>query len=139
MDALWLSERVCVQHAREVRLPGYLFVQSLVDDPEAWLNDAGFRAEMTEAIAWAERVVRKLMKPAHVYLLRFGESGGYMHFHVIPRTQAVLEGYLSKNQDRAPYSGARIAAWLWESSAAMGYSQHDIEYFVEAAKREADA
>lgn len=139
MSVLWRSGRVQVEHAREIWLPGYLFIQSLSADPDLWLHDPDFRAEVSNALSWAERVVRKVLAPEHVYVLRFGESGGAMHFHLIPRTRAVLAAYLLDHADAAPYNGAKIAAWLWESSASLGYSQRDVELFLRAVRRDADA
>lgn len=135
-EAIWVSQRARIQHARDVLLPGYLFVESLDDDAALWERDATFRHELADAVAVAEGLVARLVAPQRIYVLRFGESGGRMHFHIIPRTQSVLAGYLSMVADSAPYNGAKIAAWLWEHSQRLGHTRAEVTQFIEAARRQ---
>ncbi len=141
MDSLdiWASDLVKISHARSYRLPGYLFVECVSAKP----LDVGSRTKTKEALALAtvraENIVNALLNPQKVYVLRFGESSENEHFHIIPRTDALLRKYLSENADSVPYNGAKITSWLWEHSASLGYTERDINDFVSRARVHAAA
>jgi hypothetical protein len=141
MDSLdiWASDIVKISHARSYRLPGYLFVEGV----SAKLIDSGERIRTKEALALAtvraENIVNELLNPEKVYVLRFGESSANEHFHIIPRSDALLQKYLSENADSAPYNGAKITSWLWENSTSFGYTERDINDFVSRARAHAAA
>lgn len=136
MDSLdiWVSGSVKITHARNYRLPGYLFVEYAFAIP----NDSCVRNDLKDALALAtvkaETIVRTLLNPPKVYVLKFGESSESEHFHVIPRTDTLLQKYLSSNDGVFPYNGAEITSWLWKNSLLLGYSEHEISDFVIRAR-----
>lgn len=136
---IWASDLVKISHARSYRLPGYLFVECV----PAKSLDVCARSKTKEALALAtvraENIVSALLNPQKVYVLRFGESSENEHFHIIPRTDALLQKYLSENDDSAPYNGAKITSWLWERSASLGYAERDINDFISRARVHAAA
>lgn len=131
---IWQSDWVRVSQARSVPLPGYLFVESLSGCTEFDRLDPESGRELQEGIRIAERLVRRLIDPERVYVLKFGEADQHIHFHIVPRTREVLSGYLESTKDTAPYNGARITAWIWEHAGSLGYAPSDIAAFVRAAR-----
>lgn len=87
-----------------------------------------------ECLADAESWIRALEPVTRVYALRFGESDGAVHFHVVPRTQRILDAFLVQRPGEPPHSGARIVDWLWFHQDELGYSDRDIEAWVERAR-----
>ncbi len=136
MDSLTLRTTAYtrVSQARSFRVPGYLIVEPLrrVHSLEE-LTEAE-RADLLDVLAAAERWVRTLMEPERVYQLRFGESDGAVHFHVVPRTTQLLEGYLKSHAEDPPYSGARIVDWVWFHQGELGYTQAEVDEWVERAR-----
>lgn len=139
MDSLdiWAFGPVKITHARNYRLPGYLFVEGASDTPYSIRAQIELKEALALATIKAENLVRALLNPQKVYVLKFGESSEKEHFHIIPRTAALLQHYLSGNDDAFPYNGAKITSWLWAHSSSLGHTEAEIRNFVLSARSHA--
>ncbi len=132
-SVLKVTTHTRVSQARSFRVPGYLIVEprrrvtSLADlQPDE-------RADLMNCLAEAEGWIRSLDPVERVYALRFGESDGAVHFHVVPRTNRILEAFLREHSEEPPYSGARIVDWLWFHQERVGYSEAEVMEWVKRA------
>jgi len=133
---IWTSKSFRIAHAYSYRLPGYLFVENLVDARSLNSLSPEASGELGDALALAERLIHKIIHPERLYILKFGESDDRIHFHLIPRTRKLLDAYLATETDEPPYNGARITAWLWKNADQLGHSTEEIDAFVKTAKAE---
>ena len=115
MDTLVLqtTAHTRVSQARSFRVPGYLIVEPLRRVASLADLSPDERADLMDCLANAEGWIRCLEPVDCVYALRLGESDRAVHFHVVPRTQRILDGFLAEHPGEPPYSGARIVDWLW--------------------------
>lgn len=97
-------------------VPGYLIlkpkkaVQRCSDLPiDTW-------RELGEAISTACRAVEAIIRPERIYIARFGEEVGEIHFHIFPRTRWLLDRYRENiNRPSGPVSGPLIFDWARET------------------------
>jgi diadenosine tetraphosphate (Ap4A) HIT family hydrolase len=131
---IWETENLTVSQAHSYSLPGYLFVESKLAVTSTSGFSASEQSEFFAAVSKAEGVVRGLVSPEKIYVLRFGESSEKVHFHIVPRTRRLLDAYLSACPDSPPYNGARITAWLWQNSQLLGHCTDELSAFISAAR-----
>ena len=115
-------------------MPGYLIVEPLAPCQGLADLDADQAADLLKCLAAAEAATVDLIEPARVYVLKFGEENPRLHFHVVPRTERIRAGYLSEVRDEKPYSGARIADWIWQRHETLGFTDDEVERFVRSAR-----
>lgn len=128
------TEHSTMEQAHSFRVPGYLIVQPKVACRCLAELDPAQAADLFACMARAESVVNELIRPARVYVLKFGEESPQVHFHVIPRTARVEAAYLADVPDGKPYSGARIVDWVWCNHASLGHADDQIQAFVREAR-----
>jgi len=136
---IWESELIRISHSYDFRLPGYLFVENRIGAPSLESFPPNTHGQLGEALRLAEYLVRKIVSPERVYILKFGESDERVHFHVIPRTRKLLDAYLSSENDEPPFNGALITAWVWKNADRLGHTMDEINAFVQRARAESAA
>jgi diadenosine tetraphosphate (Ap4A) HIT family hydrolase len=68
------------------------------------------------ALSRACRLVESVLEPERLYVGRFGEGSGEIHFHVFPRTAWLLQQYRrATDQPTGPVSGPLILDWARET------------------------
>jgi diadenosine tetraphosphate (Ap4A) HIT family hydrolase len=126
-----------LSQAENVRIPGYLIVENVAWKTRFAELTPEEGVELTEILSIAEQILTRILEPERVYVLRFGEEVEGIHFHVVPRTRALLDAYLASVEDSPPYTGAKIVLWAWENHPTLGVVDSDIRDFVAAAREEA--
>ncbi len=82
---IYQTQHWLINHRIDTALPGYLMLGSVAAAND--LSDLPDTAivELGPLLANAQRTMRTVLKPARVYIGRFGHSPGYpVHFHLIP-------------------------------------------------------
>ena len=128
------SEHTTVEQAHSYRVPGYLIVQPKAACTCVSDLSAEQASDLFECLVQAESLVRVIVEPERLYVLKFGEENPQVHFHIIPRTEKLAEAYLTHVPDGRPYNGAKIVAWTWQNHASLGYSDEEIGAFVQQAR-----
>jgi hypothetical protein len=55
------------------------------------------------------------MQPIRIYVARFGEGEGGLHFHILPRTESLTRKYLDEHPThRGTISGPLLLDWARE-------------------------
>lgn len=67
-------------------------------------------AELGPLLARATAAIEKVVQPERVYVIRLGEEVEAIHFHLFPRTRAMLDVY-RKAYPRLAVSGAQLFDW----------------------------
>ncbi len=116
------------------RLPGYLIVEVRGEAERLSQLTAAERADLSDAVAEAERLVHELVAPERVYVAKYAELNPRVHVHVIPRTAALGAAYAAATGDAPPFNGAALTAWLWEHHAGLGHTDAELTAFVERAR-----
>jgi diadenosine tetraphosphate (Ap4A) HIT family hydrolase len=101
-----------VDQSESCTVPGYLVVR-LKGAPVA-LADLGPAAarRVGEMISRAARAIEEVVAPERVYCLAFCELDPSLHFHLFPRTRALLEAYLgATGTSGEPVNGPKLFEW----------------------------
>ena len=89
------NEYFRIEHSYSCAVPGYLIVSptinvnSISELPDSFLKQTGV------SLAAATRLVEEVIKPVKIYCAQFGEEGGYLHFHIFPRSASLTREYLN--------------------------------------------
>lgn len=88
------NEHFIVSQCKTCDIPGYLILEC--KDSASCLSDlpSSAQRELGVLIGQLEFCITKVLNPEKVYLGKFGESGGRIHFHVFPRLPEVTSKYL---------------------------------------------
>jgi len=108
---LYEDEDFLIEHSVFYRIAGLVFVS-----PKA---DARMVAELPRAslrrlggvLAAVERVVAEVMAAENVYVARFGESGGPLHFHVFPRTPEITAEWRAATGSQGSIDAPALVSW----------------------------
>jgi diadenosine tetraphosphate (Ap4A) HIT family hydrolase len=124
-----------LSQAHGFRLPGYLILSS--NTPVSRFSDLPLQADadLGACIRLADTLLHTLLAPERVYVLRFGESIEAIHFHIIPRTNEIALQFSAPDQVQPGLNGADIASWIWHNHDALGYSDMDIDSFIQRARQ----
>ena len=109
---VWDDEFCTVEQAGFCAVPGYLILRvklpasSWADLPQDAARAVGERlARVTSAIETVTRAER-------VYCLSFGELDRRLHFHLFPRTAAILADYWrATGTENVPVNGPAVFEW----------------------------
>ena len=129
------STHFSINQARSYCVPGYLIVECKTGRTHLGELDAAGEQDLLNCLAEAERLVREIIAPERIYVLKFGEADAKLHFHVVPRTDRIARAYLAEVDDEAPYRGAAIVDWIWRRHESLGFSKEEIAEFVDEARR----
>lgn len=125
--------------ASDSGVPGHLIVESRIECTEISGFTTDQSADLMRCLAKAETVVQEILEPERIYILKFGEAVPQVHFHVFPRTARLLQAYLEHVADQAPYSGARIMDWIWTHKESVGFTENEVQAFVDEARARTSA
>ncbi len=131
---LFETENFTASQADEYRIPGYVIVDAKSEATELADFSSEVAAELMQCLARAEALVKNLIQPERIYLMKFGEMVPRVHFHIFPRTARIGDAYAAEVDDPKPYTGARLVDWIWLHHAGLGFTDGDIEGFVERAR-----
>lgn len=110
------TESFRVEQCRSCPLPGYLILSPKKRTRTCSDLEIETWRELGEAIATACRAVEAIIRPERIYIARFGEEVGEIHFHIFPRTRWLLDQYQKKvNLSSGPVSGPLIFDWSREA------------------------
>lgn len=97
---------------RDCDVPGYLIVLPVARVHTLEELPAAAQKELGHVLAVVERAVVAVTGAERIYLLRFGESRGGLHFHVFPRTKDIAEQWRRSSRDLGDeLIGESIFAW----------------------------
>ncbi len=106
------DEHFTVEQCATCAVPGYLIVR--LKGPAGSLAelDAGSASRLGVTLARVAAAIEEATAAERVYCLAFAEIDPRLHFHLFPRTRAVLEAYWSATGTRGkPVSGPRLFEW----------------------------
>ena len=98
-----------VEHCRECGVAGYLIVSPRKAVPSLGDIAPEALAELGAVLSRAFAAVEAVLSPARVYCALFGEEVRDVHFHIFPRTDALLAEY-RRSLGAASAAGAGEAA-----------------------------
>ncbi|MFT5288478.1 MAG: diadenosine tetraphosphate (Ap4A) HIT family hydrolase [Planctomycetota bacterium] len=131
---LFETEHFTASQADGYRIPGYVIVNAKSEVTELADFPPDVATELMQCLARAEALVKALIQPERIYLMKFGEMVPRVHFHIFPRTARIGDAYAAEVDDPKPYSGARLVDWIWQHHAALGFTDREIKHFVEGAR-----
>ena len=129
------TDHFTADQAGDYRVPGYVIVQTKGECTRMADLTPAEVADLTRCLARAESLVERVVRPERIYVLKFGEQNPRIHFHVFPRTTRIAEAYAAEVGDEPPYNGARLVDWIWQDHASLGFSDAEIQLFVDEARR----
>ena len=111
-----------IEHAFYYRVAGFLFV--LPKQPVHSLSEMSAPALelLGPTLSLASRAVEKLIRPINVYITKFGESDGSVHFHIFPRTIQLTDQYLSETDSSGSIDGPLFMSWA--NNRFIGNTEH---------------
>ena len=93
-------------------VPGYLIVR--LKGPAASLAglEPGSARRLGETLSRVARAIEETVGAERVYCLAFAEIDPRLHFHLFPRTRAVLEAYWrATGSEGEPVNGPKLFEW----------------------------
>jgi diadenosine tetraphosphate (Ap4A) HIT family hydrolase len=101
-----------VEHCRDCGVAGYLIVSPRKAVPSLGAMAPEALADLGAVLARATAAIEAVLLPGRVYCALFGEEVRDVHFHVFPRTDALLAEYRrSTANGNAACSGPLILDW----------------------------
>jgi len=109
---LFEDEHFTVDQCETCPLPGYLIVRLKPQPvPLAQLDPASAR-RLGEMLSRVARAIEDVVAPERVYCLSFSEIDPRLHFHLFPRTRALLEAYWEATGTASePVNGPKLFEW----------------------------
>ena len=129
------TEHTTICQAHGIRIPGYLIVEPRSECTGIADLDPDQAADFMLCLTRAEALVQALVEPERIYILKFGEQKPQIHFHVIPRTEAIAKAYTAEVPDEEPYNGAKVTDWIWARHESFGYTDEQLVEFVTQARQ----
>ncbi len=106
------DDLVTVDHSDACLVPGYVVVR--LKGPATPLARLApeVAGRLGETLARVARAVEETVAPERVYCLAFAEIDPRLHFHLFPRTRALLEAYrAATGTGGEPVNGPRLFEW----------------------------
>jgi len=93
-------------------VPGYLIVRLKGPATSLALLDPAAAGRLGAMLARAARAIEEATSAERVYCLAFAEIDPRLHFHLFPRTRAVLEAYWrATGSEGEPVNGPKLFEW----------------------------
>lgn len=115
---VWEDDLFSLEPCREPPLSGYLILRMKQPAPSAGALDSLAAARLGQVLARAVQAIEEATDADRVYILSFCELDRNLHFHLFPRTAALLEAFRSDGHD-GPIDGPRLFVWFRE--CAQGF------------------
>ena len=108
---LFETEHFRIEHAIYYRVAGFLFV--VPKEPVRSLSEMNASAleKLGPTLSLAVKAVEQLIQPINVYVTKFGESDGQVHFHVFPRTSELTDLYQDETNHHGSIDGPLFMSW----------------------------
>ncbi len=130
---LCANEHFTIEHAYYYRVAGFLFVVPTRTVHSLSEMSAPALALLGPTLQQAVRALETTLAPENVYLGKFGESDGTVHFHVFPRTRSLTSAYLKDHGDSDVIDGPRLMTWA--NAKYLGNHEHgDINATIDSLK-----
>jgi len=116
-----------VDHSDACLVPGYVIVR--LKDPATGLGalDPQAARRLGETLARVARAIEDAVAPERVYCLAFAEVDRRLHFHLFPRTQALLAAYQeAAGTAGEPVNGPMLFEWARTAMAAANASPANV-------------
>lgn len=109
----WLFEddEFLIEHSVYYRVAGLVFVSPKADARRVAELPRQTLLRLGPVLGAVERAVGEVMAAENVYVARFGESGGPLHFHVFPRTQAITDAWREATGRRGSVDAPSLISW----------------------------
>jgi diadenosine tetraphosphate (Ap4A) HIT family hydrolase len=121
------------EHCRDCGVAGYVIVSPRQQAPSLAAMEPEALAELGAVLARATAAIEAALSPERVYCALFGEEARDVHFHLFPRTAALLDEYCSSTgATAAGCSGPLLLDWARER-----FRRGDTEAPLDAACRSA--
>jgi len=106
------DERFTVDQCDSCLVPGYLIVRLNGAVVALGQLDPDSARGVGEMLSRVSRAIQEAVGPERVYTLSFCELDPRLHFHLFPRTRALLEAYWRATGSAGePVSGPRLFEW----------------------------
>lgn len=104
-------------------IPGYMIIFLKGDITSIDQLGSPKRLLLMDTIADGQSAIKTIINPARIYTLSIGEIQPRLHFHIFPRTDALLKDYQDKLSlsPEAPVSGMRLFEWAREAYATTPF------------------
>lgn len=118
---LYTNEEFTIEEAAECSIPGYCFVfpkktaRSIAELPPS------AQALLGPTLALAQQIIQEVTQPERIYCLTFCELNPQLHFHLFPRTRALMEAYWQERGE-GPVNGPLLFDW-----ARKKYERHNYQ------------
>jgi diadenosine tetraphosphate (Ap4A) HIT family hydrolase len=84
-----------LNHRRDSALPGYLMLGARTPVNELSLMHPDALVQLGALMASAQKALKEILAPAHLYISRYGHAPGHaLHFHIIPVCGWVRQRFL---------------------------------------------
>jgi diadenosine tetraphosphate (Ap4A) HIT family hydrolase len=110
-DPIYASTYFKCTPCSDCDVPGYLILVACPPADALWKLQSDQLAEYGRLMARLEQAVAKVTQAERVYILRFSEGTRQVHFHIFPRTTALLEKFRQCNPENRNLTGEAIYGW----------------------------
>jgi diadenosine tetraphosphate (Ap4A) HIT family hydrolase len=123
------TEDWVLNHRVDSALPGYLILGARTPTNDLSRLRPEALAQLGMLLARTQRALAAILKPRHLYIGRYGQTGGHsIHFHIMPVCEWVRESFFSDPRyrvlddfDRHPIGadvtdetdGAELTLYIW--------------------------
>jgi len=109
---IWQDDRFTVEHSHECGVPGYVVLRLTAPVRSLAELDPELSRSLGEALTRTAQAIEQVTGPERVYCLSFCEVDRRLHFHLFPRTRALLEAYRAgTGAGTGPPNGPTLFEW----------------------------
>ncbi len=132
----WLYEDddFLIEHSVYYRIAGLVFVSPKSDARRVAELPRQSLQRLGAVLGAVEHAVSELMSAENVYVARYGESGGPLHFHVFPRTAGITAAWREAAGRSGSVDAPALVSWAnatYTGSACFGDIPNAIDVLRE--------
>src|SRR3989338_4961698 len=108
---LYQDQYFTIDFANECQIAGHLIVRgrrSVTCLAELTVEE---QASLSSILVLAHQVINQVIQPERVYTLSFCELNLQLHFHIFPRTKALLTHFLHEHPSEKNANGPLLFDW----------------------------
>ena len=103
---------VRVEHSLECKIPGYVIIFPKRDVYSMGEMTESELKAFSETLAMTHSVINNTINPERIYTISLGELLPTIHFHIFPRTKALLDAYhQATGRENEPTNGTLLFDW----------------------------
>jgi len=112
MTVIYKDAHFYIEAVQSPAIPGYLIIR--LNKPVTSLADLSSQALVAfgPLLAAGMSAIQKAVSPERIYVIRLGEEVQEIHFHLFPRSRAMMDLYTMLNPGQPRPSGAFLFDWI---------------------------